>query len=613
MTTILFPHRKRRITAKPRPLPPPFAAPLWAMLIATTIVAMVALAGFQAAAPLQAMDDDGDMPPDSPATGESLDETGSDMPVDPGVPVVEMPPPPDGPDPLASVIRVNSTLQANDPRVPWRKTGINSRSGLGILIQPHKILVTASLIADATHLELEQPESGRKVGARVLAVDYESELAILTTAEHEDADRFFAGTEPVELDDPASVGDQLHIWQIEANGRPVVTPVQLLRIEVGRYHLDTQQLLTYLGQGSLRSHAGSYTVPVMRDGRLSGMVMRYDNNQQLTTILPTPIIRQFLTDLEDGELGGFPNLGIQFSPTLDEQFRRYLGIDDITGGVFVRRVLPGSSAARAGIEVGDVLLAVDNYNIDARGFYEDPVFGRLAMSHLVSGARLVGEEVEAIVWRDGQEVVLGAVLERRPPTDFLVEPHLIDRATPYVICGGLVFQELTEPYLRAFGRNWSDDAPFRLLHAWRNPEYYEEQGWRKLVFLNAVIPTPAVQGYERLSSLILTKANGREIRKIEDLVEAIDHPDNGLHTFEFSDYPFLIHVDAEAAERDNQQVITDYYRIPALSRARDQPLPEREQPAIRPDPDSEPDEGAAAGGQVSAPQATSDRPTPAHS
>lgn len=560
-----FPQRTRRLRQLVQ------VHPLAARVLALAVVLALPWSGA-----MHAMDE-GDMPPAEPDQdgAETLNEAG--LPDDPVMPVVELPPPPDGPDPLASAIRVNSTLQGNDARIPWRKTNINSRSGLGILIEPHKVLVTASLIADATHIELEQPDSGRKAGAAVVAVDYDSELAVLTTAPDEDADSFFAGTEPVELDDPAAVGDRLHIWQIEANGRPVVTPVQLLRIEVGRYNLDTQQLLTYLGQGSLRSHAGSYTVPVMRDGRLSGLVMRYDNNQQVTTILPAPIIRQFLTDLEDGELGGFPNLGIQFSPTLDEQFRRYLGIDDITGGVFVRRVLPGSSAAKAGIEVGDVLLAIDNYNIDARGFYEDPVFGRLAMSHLVSGARLAGDEVEIIVWRGDREVVLSTALDRRPPGDFLVEPHLIDRATPYVIAGGLVFQELTEPYLRSFGRNWSDDAPFRLLHAWRHPEYFEDQGWRKLVFLNAVIPTPAVQGYERLAALILKRANGRDIRQIEDLVEALEHPEDGLHVFEFGDYPYLVHVDAAAAERDNQQVITDYYRIPALSRMRDQPLPDRPQ------------------------------------
>ena len=530
--------------------------------------------------------DDGEVgqPPETgedEVLGEPLGEAGSETA--PVVPVIELPPPPDGPDPLASTMRVNSTLQPFDARLPWRKANIGSRSGLGILIAEQKVLVTASLVADATHIELEQPESARKVSARVLAVDYEAELAILTTAADEDADIFFAGTEPIELDDPAATGDSLHVWQIEANGRPVVTPVQLLRIEVGRYNLDTQQLLTYLGQGSIRSHVGSYTVPVMREGKLTGMMMRYDNNQQMSTILPAPIIQKFLTSLEDGRIRGFPNLGIQFSPTLDEQFRRYLGIDDITGGIFIRRVLADSSAAKAGLLAGDVLLAADNYNIDARGFYEDPVFGRLAMSHLFSGSRLVGDELEVIVWRDNREVTINVMLERREAVDFLVEPHMIDRATPFIICGGLVFQELTEPYLRSFGRNWSSDAPFRLLQAWRNPELHEDQGSRKLVFLNGVIPTPAVQGYEQLSGLIVTRANGIDIHKIEDLARALDQPVlqladrpvGALHIIEFTDFPYIIHVDAEAAQRDDRTVIQGNFRIPELRRLRDEPLPDR--------------------------------------
>lgn len=531
-----------------------------------------------------AMDDGEPMPPGDDPVGETLDQ--ADPGGQPTAPVIELPPPADGPDPLVSTIRVNSTLQPNDPRLPWRKANIESRSGLGVLIADHQVLITASMVADATHIELEQPESGRKVSGRVLAVDHEAELAIVTTAEDEDADLFFAGTEPIELDEPATTGDSLHVWQIEANGRPVVTPVQLLRIEVGRYNLDTQQLLTYQGQGSIRSHAGSYTVPVMRDGRLTGLMMRYDNNQQLSTILPAPIIQQFLASLDNGRTRGFPNLGIQFSPTLDEQFRRYLGIDDITGGIFIRRVLPGSSAEKAGIQEGDVLLAADNYNIDARGFYEDPVFGRLAMSHLFSGSRLVGDELEVIVWRDNQEVTLNVLLDRRDFADFLVEPHMIDRATPFIIAGGLVFQELNEPFLRAFGRNWSNDAPARLLQAWRNPELFEQEGRRKLVFLNGVIPTPAVQGYEQLGALIVARVNGIAIHKIEDLARALeqpvrqlhDQPVDDLHIIEFTDFPYIIHVDAAAAERDNAAIIQGTYRIPETSRMRAEPLAERTRP-----------------------------------
>ena len=231
-----------------------------------------------------------------------------------------------------------------------------------------------------------------------------------------------------------------------------------------------------------------------------------------------------------------PTSGSSNSQTLDEQFRSYLGIGDEEKGVFVASVREGASAEKAGIEAGDVLLSVNGHEIDARGNYNDPYYGLLNLSHLVRGDAQVGDEVEIVVLRDGKRKKLKAKLRRKAPEDYLVDPYMFDRGGKYLLMGGLLFQELTRPYLQSYGKEWQTRAAAEARLRHEPPrEVPCEEGRRKLVFLAGVLPTESVQGYERVGGLIVRSVNGREIKDIRDLDLAFNHPDEkGLHEIRFA-------------------------------------------------------------------------------
>ena len=69
--------------------------------------------------------------------------------------------------------------------------------------------------------------------------------------------------------------------------------------------------------------------------------------------------------------------------------------------------------------------------------------------------------------------------------------------------------------------------------------------------MTRTIPTPATLGYERLSTLIVTKINGIPIRDIQDVNNASKKPIDGQHRIEFESYPKLIFVDAALSSRVN--------------------------------------------------------------
>ncbi|MCB1076806.1 MAG: PDZ domain-containing protein, partial [Verrucomicrobiae bacterium] len=224
--------------------------------------------------------------------------------------------------------------------------------------------------------------------------------------------------------------------------------------------------------------------------------------------------------------------------------------------IFVTSVQKDSSAGKAGIETGDVILSVNGHSIDSRGNYLDPQFGRLNFSHLVRGGAKVGETVKVDLMRDGEEKKIDVKLERKGPEEFLVDAYMFDRGPRYIIMGGLIFQELTLPYLESWGEEWDTRAPFKLVHAQAHPEQYEDEGRSKLVFLSNVLRTPSTLGYEELSSVIVTQVNGKPIKNIKDLAEAFSKPSTqGIHKIEFDAFPRVIYVDDRMSRAVNQQLI----------------------------------------------------------
>ena len=465
-----------------------------------------------------------------------------------------------------SIVKVNVTYQAYNPHLPWQKQSPGARLGLGVVLDKQRILVTGQMVADATYIELELPESGQKIPAKVVGVDYEANVALLEAAAIGDrAKTFFTGLKAMEIEPKAKVGDNLTIWQAGRVGDLIVTQLRVSKVMVSPYVLPGATFLVYEGQGILRTEGNSFTLPVIKNGKLAGLLLRYDSKNQVTTVLPGLIIEHFLKSMADGNNEGFPSLGIEIQYTLDDQFREYLGLKQGQGGLYVSAVSKGGTAEAIGMKKGDIILTANGFKVDSRGDYEDPDFGRLSMSHISRGRAFVGETIKMVVLRDKKEVTLEGKLARKNPKDNIVWPYLFDRGPNYVVQGGMVFQELTRPYLQAFGED-GNGAVLRLSHIAEHPEEYEQAGKKKLVFLSAVLPTPCTQGYERIGGLMVKSVNGKPINDLSDLDKAFDSPTDGIHTVELEDIPKKLYLDADGVKRDNQALLKGAYRIGSLKR-----------------------------------------------
>lgn len=453
-----------------------------------------------------------------------------------------------------SFVRVNVTLQSYNFIRPWEKGAPTPRRGLGAVLAGERVLVTAELVVNSTYIELERADTGEKTPAKIIGLDYEANLALL--APSADGSKFLGDLKPLKIADDTKAGDELNIWQIEDNGEAVATTVRVQRATVGGYFIPGSVLLTYQVKGSMQYRANSFTLPVTREGSLVGLLLSYDSDEQVSQILPAPIIEHFLADLDDGQYDGFPNLGLSYTTTLDDQLRKFSGIDGKEGGIFVRGVVKGSTAAEAGLQEGDIIMKVAGIDIDSRGFYNDPLHGKINFSHLLRGSAKVGDKIELDIVRDGEPQQLEVALMRREAVDYLIDPYMFDRGPRFLIFGGMLFQDLTLPYLQAWGDSWDTRAPFKLVHAQAHPEQYEETGREKLVFLSQVLRTPSTLGYESLGALIVTKVNDQPINNIRDLAKALETPgENGIHKVEFTDYPKVIYLDDKVARLVNDELL----------------------------------------------------------
>jgi hypothetical protein len=317
---------------------------------------------------------------------------------------------------------------------------------------------------------------------------------------------------------------------------------------------------------------GGWAEPVFDDEALVGITISQDADE--SRAIPAEILSRFLHPGPAGDAApGFSALGVNWQVNRDAAVSRFLGQSGEPRGILIRQVPWGSSACGV-LEPRDILLELGGQALDAEGFYQHPRLGQLGFHHILAERFRPGDPVPVRVMRAGQTLDL-ALQARAHPAALDLIPSYADGAPPYVIAGGLVIRELDGPYLRTWGGEWSLDAPDRLLSRY----YFEAQGQtpelRRIVLVSSVLPAPYNVGYQGLRDVVIRRVNGRPIGKIEDVVEALAHPDGPFQVIEPAPEAPLraIVLDAATFEAATAEIL-EHYQVPAARRERERPLPE---------------------------------------
>ncbi len=460
-----------------------------------------------------------------------------------------------------SLVRVNVTGQPYDYFRPWQKKAPQSKRALGAVISKGRVLVTADLVANQNYVELERAESGEKSAANVQVIDYEANLALLEPSEK----NFLGGIAPLDIATDTVVGDRLAAWQLEPTGALIATEGLVTTIQMTHYPMDVGQFLTYRVSISMQYRENSYTIPLVKNNKLAGLLLRYDSRAQLVDAIPAPIITHFLKDAETENYDGFPSAGFSFFPTRDPQLRAFAGQTGKPGGVYVTNVEPNMPAVKAGLQVGDIVTEIGHNEIDQNGNYVDPLYGKIELTNLLTAHAFAGDNVPFQIQRAGKPLQFNVTLEHRAAKNYVVAPYNLDQPPLYYVLGGVIFQELSRQYLKEWGANWQKEAPQRFVYLDRFQSELFPEGHRKVVVLSQVLPANATIGYDDHAYLIVKKVNGAEVKSLADLAEAVKHPIDGFIKIETEEDPKQIELEAAQVAAE-APALQESYGIPSLQR-----------------------------------------------
>lgn len=451
------------------------------------------------------------------------------------------------PSPRKSILRVNSTRQRYNYTMPWEKRAPDGIESLGAVVEGGMVLVTADVVTDATYISFSTSDKDRTFPARVKAIDYDANLALLVPVREEDAG-ILEEMIPLPVDETLSLTGNPEVWQFGTQGNPVTTQGVIQNYEMDTPLISGRLFLTYNMKTPMQSLENSYTMPVINHGKLAGMLLSYDQDNQVSTVLDISVIQSFIKDATDGAYVGFPLLGMSFTETIDPVFRKYLKLGDDVGGIYVSNVKTGGSAGAAGVRKGDVLLAINNHPIDRRGYYESPIYGKLEFAHLVNGESKVGEEVTLTIMRDGKVEKIPVKLRSSREAQTIIPDQLYDTQPPYIIYGGMVFTELSRPFIRSYGSSWTSRLSNLLVSAVLDPAPFEEKGIERIVVTSLVVPTPATLGYTGLTGLVVDSVNGKPVKKLSDVAGLLDDNKEDIQTITFGSAPYNIYFSRKKVE-----------------------------------------------------------------
>ena len=420
------------------------------------------------------------------------------------------------------IVSVRVTGQDWNVRAPWEKLPPWTRVLSGVVVPGQRILVASTAFGNHVLVEAQKLGSDERSPARLALVDQEGPLALVAVDDPE----FWKDLEPLPLTKTAPTEGSVTIHRWQRSGLLDSYPGTLRQIRSGRHGLSQTSLLTL--EVATSAEGLGESEPVISDGQVAGLLTGRQGDTFVA--LASPVLAQFLEGAVAGDWRGFARAGLAWEDLTNPALRGALGLRPGESGVRILRVAPNGSAGGI-LHKGDVVLELDGVRIDATGRYEHPLYGRMLFAQLFADTRRPGETMKVKVLRAGERLELTLPLRRMLPTDDKVPPYQFGRGPDYVIAGGLVFQELTRPYLGAYG-DWTRRAPPRLTVALDREGQESDPEWPRIVLLSSVLPDAANLGYQDLRDLIVEKVNGRRIGSLDQLRQAIANPTGPYHVIE---------------------------------------------------------------------------------
>ncbi len=358
---------------------------------------------------------------------------------------------------------------------------IQNSLGSGVIVEPDGLIVTNyHVIKDSDEITVALSDR-REFEARIVAGDERTDLALLRidakgealpTLALRDSDELEVGDLVLAIGNPFGVGQTVTMGIVSALARTRVGINDL------GYFIQTDASIN-------PGNSGGALITV--DGRLVGInsaiYSRAGGSVGIGFAIPANMVHTVIAAEQNGGKLVRPWIGATGQP-VTQDLAEGLGLAR-PGGVIVNGIYPNGPAANAGLDVGDVILAVNGREI------EDPEALRFRLATLP-----VGGTAEVTVLRDGRKQQLSVPLVAAPET-----PPRDDTEIG--------------------GRNPLTGASVANLSPALAEELAINNAWQGVIILGMARSSVAARSGLRPGDIML-KVNGADIGDVRDLVAKLD-------------------------------------------------------------------------------------------
>lgn len=413
-----------------------------------------------------------------------------------------------------SLVRITSTESEPDYRAPWNSGVIGRGVGAGFVIAGERILTNAHVVSNSRYLTVEREGDPNKYPATVQFVAHDCDLALLRV----NNSTFWKNMKPLEFGDIPSLESTVSAYGYPIGGeRMSVTTGIVSRTDFNLYtHSAIDSHLAI--QISAQINPGNSGGPVLQNGKVVGVAFQGysgDVAQGVAYMIPTPVIRRFLKDIEDGHYDRYVDLGITYSKLQNPAQRHYLGLQDNDRGVLVNTVIQAGPCGKL-LQPGDVLLSIDGHAIASDAFVEFEG-ERVQMPEVVE-RKFKGDTVKLELMRNKQPLTLEINLGSVWP--YFMQGHSYDIRPRYVLYGGLLFQPMSLDLMEAY--RITDLRVRHFFDFFVSDQIYLEHP--EVVILTNILPDPINTYLTPFRYGIVDEINGKKVGTLQDLARALEQP-----------------------------------------------------------------------------------------
>ncbi len=410
-----------------------------------------------------------------------------------------------------NIVNIEVSTLTPDYREPWNAGQPGAGSGTGWLVGKNRFVTNAHVVSNGTRLVIRTTSDPEPHPARVVAVGHDCDLAVVEALDG----KHFEKLKPLEVGGIPDLNTEVSVIGYPIGGERIsVTRGVVSRIDFQPYsHTGVDSHLTIQVDAAI--NPGNSGGPVLQDGKVVGVAFQAFSGrvaQNVGYMIPTPIIKRFLKDVEDGKYDHYVDFAISDFPIENPAQRKALGLANDGVGVMVADVEPVGSAGDL-LKPGDVLLKLDGNPVLSNGLMR--VDGQLIDKNEVVERKFAGDKVKVDFLREGKPMQAEMTLKRFTPYVKLGEQF--DERPRYLVYAGLVFQPMDRNLMDAY--QLRDPIVSYVFDNYLAKKLYVERP--EVVVLTTVLPDDVNSYLQGYAPSIVDEINGVKIKGMKDLKTAL--------------------------------------------------------------------------------------------